>query len=85
MFATPDAAAAGGAVSAAAAVPKGLDPVMVQQKLMHVVEQAAGVQHRPTKWQGSVDFDIVLMIGLVANDHLFLVVNLDRCIYSFGR
>ena len=40
MFADPGAAAAAGAASAGPAVPKGLDPMMVQQKLMTVVEQA---------------------------------------------
>ena len=39
MFADPGAAVPG-AASAGPAVPKGLDPMMVQQKLMNVVEQA---------------------------------------------
>eukprot|EP00434_Breviolum_minutum_P020245 symbB.v1.2.017853.t1/scaffold1401.1/size121277/6 len=42
MFADPGAAAAAGAASAGPAVPKGLDPMMVQQKLMTVVEQVSG-------------------------------------------
>jgi hypothetical protein len=47
MFAAPDAGGTAGAASAAPAVPKGLDPVMVQQKLMHVVEQAGLILSLP--------------------------------------
>ena len=47
MFAAPDAGAGAGAASAAPAVPKGLDPAMVQQKLMHVVEQAGLILSLP--------------------------------------
>ena len=42
-----DAGAGAGAASAAPAVPKGLDPAMVQQKLMHVVEQAGLILSLP--------------------------------------